>query len=121
FCTTVATSAGTRERRCRSDSPASSSSTVKSPGSASRAAIAHPAEPPPTTTMSNMIPPRSQAGRAQRPPWASYLYQLLVYSSSAGGRGGERGCWKLRVIGDLSRVNARRYPQKIALLHGERS
>jgi len=27
----------------------------------------------------------------------------------------------LRVIGDLSRVNARRYPQKIALLHGERS
>jgi acyl-CoA synthetase (AMP-forming)/AMP-acid ligase II len=27
----------------------------------------------------------------------------------------------LRVIGDLSRVNARRYPQKIALAHGERT
>ena len=26
----------------------------------------------------------------------------------------------MRVIGDLSRVNARRYPQKIALAHGER-
>ncbi len=27
----------------------------------------------------------------------------------------------MRVIGDLSRVNARRYPDKIALLHGERA
>jgi fatty-acyl-CoA synthase len=27
----------------------------------------------------------------------------------------------LRVIGDLSRVNARRYPEKIALIHGDRS
>ena len=27
----------------------------------------------------------------------------------------------MRVIGDLSRVNARRYPDKVALVHGERS